>query len=340
MPAEVESMFSRREIPWHGLGVIVPEDITETDKVLELAHLADWDVHFENARDLFSNDYSMDEEFLFTVRHNPFYEEARKDEANYKMTPYNVLGRVKSRYNILQNEELAEFAELLLEGARWETAGSLRGGKVVFMAMALETETTIDESGVNEQINNYLVVKNSHDGSSALTAMVTNIRPVCMNTLDWGYKKASQRFNISHTKSMEERMRAAKQTLNLATKYNTVFKEDAEFLLNKKATDDDFIGLIGMAYPMPDRENKGGMTRWLGRVENLERIWVSDTVQGAGIKNTAWGVLQTLTEDAQWTRQVKEGKIENFWSAGSGFEKNDQVQRQQFHNIVSQFATL
>ncbi len=298
----------------------------------------DWDVHLVNSNELFDHNYSMHTDFLFTVRNNPFYDESRKDEENYQQTPYNVLGPVRGRYNVLQNEEMADFAELLLEGGRFDTAGSIKFGTKVFMSMALDSEMTIDENGVNEKINNYLVVFNSHDGSSGLTAMVTNIRPVCTNTLDWGLKHATQKFTIRHTKSMEERMKLAKKTLDLAQNYNTKFKEDATQLFQESVTDQEFLGMIQLAYPMPDQEKKGNVTRWLGKIDSLQKIWVSDTIEGAGIKNTAWGVLQTLTEDAQWNRNIKAGNTENFFAAGAGFDDAARDMRSKFHNLVSTVA--
>ena len=43
MPANVESMFSVREKPWHGLGTIVAE-APDSSAALELAEL-NWTVH-------------------------------------------------------------------------------------------------------------------------------------------------------------------------------------------------------------------------------------------------------------------------------------------------------
>ena len=94
-----------------------------------------------------------------------------------------VLGVVSDRYKIVQNEEAFAFTDTLLgEGVRYETAGSLQGGKKVWMLAHLPHEYIIS----GERISPYLVFFNSHDGSGAIKAAITPIRVVCQNTLNLG----------------------------------------------------------------------------------------------------------------------------------------------------------
>jgi len=45
MAAEVETMFSVREIPWHGLGQIIPENLSGTQALIAAG--LDWEVALE-----------------------------------------------------------------------------------------------------------------------------------------------------------------------------------------------------------------------------------------------------------------------------------------------------
>ena len=142
MPANVETMFSVRETPWHGLGRIIM-DAPASREALELAGL-DWQVE---SRNIYSGTGAM----------IPGY------RANVRSTDEAVLGVVSARYRIVQNKEAFQFTDDLLgEGVTYETAGSLQGGKKVWMLARLPRKYLI----AGDQVVPYLVIFNSHDGSS------------------------------------------------------------------------------------------------------------------------------------------------------------------------------
>ena len=145
MSANVETMFSVRETPWHGLGRIVM-DAPASREALELADL-DWQVE---SRNIYSGTGAM----------IPGY------RANVRSTDDAVLGVVSDRYRIVQNEEAFQFTDDLLgEGVTYETAGSLQGGKKVWMLAKLPEKYII----AGDEVTPYLVFFNSHDGSALIT---------------------------------------------------------------------------------------------------------------------------------------------------------------------------
>ena len=93
MSANVETMFSVRETPWHGLGRIIM-DAPASREALELAGL-DWQVE---SRNIYSDTGAM----------IPGY------RANVRSTDDAVLGVVSDRYRIVQNEEAFQFTDDLL----------------------------------------------------------------------------------------------------------------------------------------------------------------------------------------------------------------------------------
>ncbi len=160
MSANVETMFSVRETPWHGLGRIVI-DAPASREALELAGL-DWQVE---SRNIYSGTGTM----------IPGY------RANVRSTDDAVLGVVSDRYRIVQNEEAFQFTDDLLgEGVTYETAGSLQGGKKVCMLAKMPEKYII----AGDEVTPYLVFFNSHDGSSGVKVAMTPVRVVCQNTLN------------------------------------------------------------------------------------------------------------------------------------------------------------
>ena len=73
---------------------------------------------------------------------------------------------------------------LMGEGAVYETAGSLREGKRVWLCAKLPKPINL----VGDQTDLYLMFTNSHDASSAVKVAVTPIRVVCQNTLTYALK--------------------------------------------------------------------------------------------------------------------------------------------------------
>ena len=195
MPANVETMFSVRETPWHGLGRIIM-DAPASREALELAGL-DWQVE---SRNIYSGTGSM----------IPGY------RANVRSTDDAVLGVVSDRYRIVQNEEAFQFTDDLLgEGVTYETAGSLQGGKKVWMLARLPRKYLI----AGDQVVPYLVIFNSHDGSSGVKVAMTPIRVVCQNTLNLALNTAKRSWTARHTENVLLRVQDARETLQLASNY-------------------------------------------------------------------------------------------------------------------------
>ena len=109
MAANVESMFSTREKPWHGLGTIVSEAPVSAE-ALKLAGL-DWNVI---QREICTSD---------GLAINGY-------RANVRDRDKKILGIVSGRYKVVQNTDAFSFTDALLgEGVKYETAGSLQGGR-------------------------------------------------------------------------------------------------------------------------------------------------------------------------------------------------------------------
>ena len=105
-----ETMF--RVTPWAGMG----NSITEAPNSAEAIKLAglDWQVKQQPS--------------FIMIDDKPV---KTGDVINYRDSDNSILGTVKDRYQVVQNHEAFEFTDALIESgdARYETAGSLFGGK-------------------------------------------------------------------------------------------------------------------------------------------------------------------------------------------------------------------
>ena len=135
--------------------------------------------------------------------------------ANVRSNDGKVLGVVSDRYSVVQNREAFAFTDGLLgTGVKYETAGSLMGGKRVWMLAKLPDKYIIQ----GDRISPYLVFSNSHDGSGSIKVALTPIRVVCNNTC-MALQTAQRSWSTKHTGDIENRMEDARETLFRAEEY-------------------------------------------------------------------------------------------------------------------------
>ena len=317
---------SFREPAWHGLGEVFTEEVSTTE-MLNKAKLNNWNVRLEDIE--IPTEFDSDKNYSFVVRDNPFTK-GNKD----------VLGVVGERYVPLQNEDLFDFADNLLDnGGRWETAGSIKGGRVVFGALALERETVLDPNGVSDKVNTYLLVNTSHDGSIAIQASITPVRVVCANTLNLALGNrgrggsVKQSFKIRHTQTAQGKVAVAREALGLANQYMDEFSKMANAMIETEITKAQFDKIVDLAYPMPkDDAKKVSFTKYTNKIDLINEIYVGDF--NNTIAGTAWGALNALTERLDWHRAGRKGQTETILSGASGFDPVINAEKNRLMRIV------
>jgi phage/plasmid-like protein (TIGR03299 family) len=325
MAHEIESFASLREPAWHGLGVVFNEEKT-TAEMLATANLSNWNVRLEDLE--IPSHLNSDKSYQYVIRTNPF---------NTEQT--DVLGVVGQRYVPLQNEDLFSFGDNILDGGgRWETAGSLRGGRVVFGSLALERETILDPNGVADKIKTYLLINTSHDGSIAIQASITPVRVVCANTLNLALntiKKKNgvkQSFKIRHTQTAEGKIAVAREALGLANKYMDEFDKMAHAMIETEVNAKMFNDIILAAYPKPEKDAKGAIKKWENKVNLINDIYTGEF--NGMIAGTAWGAFNALTERIDWYRSARGGSNESILAGASGFDPVVNAEKNRLLKVV------
>lgn len=228
MAANVESMFYVRTAPWHGLGTRVDEALTAKN-ALEMAGL-NWKV-------------SQKEISTYDGISVPGY------YANIRSSDNKVLGVVSDRYTVVQNEEAFAFTDNMIQkGVRYETAGSLNGGRRVWILAKLTNEYIIR----GDRISPYLVISNTHDGSGSIKVALTPIRVVCQNTLCLALNTAQRNWSTKHTGEIQNRMEDAKETLFRAEEYMDSLGNAIEELHNIHIPKKKVEEVVNILLPIPD----------------------------------------------------------------------------------------
>ena len=321
----VASFASFREPAWHGLGTVFTEEKT-TSEMLEAANLSNWNVRLEDVN--IPTHLSSDKNYQYVVRTNPT-----------DNTQTDVLGVVGERYHVLQNEDLFSFGDNILDGGgRWETAGAIRGGRVVFGSLALERETVLDPNGVADKVKTYLLINTSHDGSIAIQASITPVRVVCANTLNLALGRTKKRngikqsFKIRHTQTANGKVQIARETLGLANAYMDEFDKMAKAMIETQITAQQFNDIVLAAYPKPEEGKKLANTKWTNKIDVINDIYTGEF--NGMIAGTAWGAFNALTERLDWHRSARGGNNESILAAASGFDPMITAEKNRLLQIV------
>lgn len=273
MAANIETMFYVRETPWHGLGTRVITAPTSKE-ALGLAGL-DWQVVQE-----------------------PIYTETKEliegYKANVRDSDRRVLGVVTDRYKVIQNEEAFAFTdELLGEGVRYETAGSLQCGKKVWLLAHMPHEYIIS----GERISPYLVFSNTHDGSGAIKVALTPIRVVCNNTLNLALNTAKRSWSMIHTGDIKEKMQEAKNTLFMAEKYMDELGKEFEALRMISMTDAKVMEYIQELLPV-DESATSQQIRNIKRLQEDMKIRYFEAPDLVGLGKNAYRFVNAVSDFA------------------------------------------
>jgi phage/plasmid-like protein (TIGR03299 family) len=300
--------------------------------MLEAASLNGWNVRLEDLQT--PSHLTSDKAYQYVLRTNPT-----------DKTQTDILGVVGERYHVMQNEDLFSFGDNILDGGgRWETAGSIKGGRVVFGALALERETILDPSGVADKVKTYLLINTSHDGSIAIQASITPVRVVCANTLNLALgsiKKKNgikQSFKIRHTQTANGKIQIARETLGMANKYMDEFDIMAKAMIEKEISAQQFNDIVLAAYPKPEDEKRLALTKWTNKIDTINDIYTGEF--NGMIAGNAWGAFNALTERLDWFRSARGGNSENMLASASGFDPSINAEKNRLLKVVQNVMSL
>ena len=224
---------------WHGLGTIVENAPTPAD-ALKIAGL-DWRVeHWPLYATNGGTNLGLATERVVI----------ENTVANIRSDTKRVLGLVGDNYTPIQNDELAEFCQLLAENGddvRVETAGSIRGGAKVWFLLRGESFSVRGRRNSDDVVSPYILASNGHDGGTALRLTPTSVRVVCSNTLhmvipgfeaeagaSFGRRNIAAGFVANHTGDVRHKVEQAKQALEL---YGRTVERNREFINGLAARD-------------------------------------------------------------------------------------------------------
>jgi phage/plasmid-like protein (TIGR03299 family) len=232
-----------------------------------------------------------------------------------------VLGIVDDSYEPVQNKDSFTFFDNLVgtDEAIYETAGALGRGERIWILAKLPGYIKVNRKDI---VGKYLLLSNSHDGSSHVRVKLTPIRVVCNNTLSAALQGAGE-ILISHSVNAAEDL---KQAISLLGLTNSLY-EQLETVFNRmartKITDKQLQDYVKTLVP----DNGEG-------ADNVENQGIRDAFlklhesgQGADLsRGTLWGAFNSVTEYTDHgTAGNPATRLESMW-----FGRGEQLKQKAF----------
>lgn len=300
MPHDIEqfadgtaAFFTNRQVAWHALGTVTDGALTAED-ALRMAQL-DWTVYKSEAGVQAVTEHG-------TVMCNDKYMTYR----DHPKLGVQGLGVVGQTYTVIQNSEAFDFLNALSDesGAVFETAGSLGGGRRVFMSMRMPDAISL--AGGSDKVDMYLMVTTSHNGTKAFTAAITPVRPVCSNTVALALKSAKSTWNLKHTTHVKGKVQQAREALGMVFEYASEFEQEMNALVEAEFTQKEFAKLVEALV----REPKDATDRQMNKVEQqraeIGALWNAPTQ--ANVAGTKWAAFNAVVEWVDWAQPVRSTK--------------------------------
>lgn len=278
------SMMYYGEPPWHGLGKKLDSPATAAEAI-QAAGL-DWKVEKK--------------QLFFEYQPSTYY----KVPAYYAIVRLDKiekpLGIVGKDYTPLQNDEAFQFFDPIVDkkAAIFHTAGSLGNGERIWMLAKLPDQIRVIGDDVADK---YLLLSNSHDGTSTVQIKFTPVRVVCQNTLTMALQNGSP-IRVRHNWKVKKKVQEASNLLGFISKRYEYIAETFRAMVKVKMDKTRYRSYLQEVFPDPKpRDDEEQYNKELKRVQNLRACCEHFGNEGKGnnvndVKHTLWAAYNGIVE--------------------------------------------
>ena len=316
MPAAVEQMMFVGATPWHGLGNKVDADIGVEDAIVAAG--LDWEVGLKD---------------LQTVDGVPV-----NHRATYRKTDGSILGVVGPRYTPLQNKDSFDWFQPFLDAGECSihTAGSLHSGQKVWVLAQLNRDNSEIVSG--DDVSKFILLSNSHDGTTAIRVGYTPIRVVCVNTLAMAHSKGSgsQLIRIRHTRSSKNNL---EQVRDIMDNINAQFEATAEqfrFLASKNFNQADIRRYVKTMLGIEGTVDGDIKTRTRNIMDEILALVEGPKQSATNVRGTWWAAYNGYNEYLNYNKgRTEDNRLDSLWfGANANDNIKDLEKAMEFANAV------
>lgn len=276
------SFIAKGEKAWHGLGTYVENSMTAEECITGA-----------------KMDWTVEKHPMYVENSDGEFDEIEGFSAATRNDTGDILSLVTDSYQIVQNREAFGFFDSIVgrDEAIYETAGVLGKGERIFITAKLPEDILVK----GEQVQNYILLTNSHDGTSALQAGFTSIRVVCNNTLTAALGDLKNSVKLRHTTNIHQMLAEAAEIMGIASKYTAELNEAFNAMAKVKITDKQLRAYIEQVMnPTREQLTKAEKVEYskqfVNQVDSIMEFAVAhDTQTTKAAKGTVWGAYNAIS---------------------------------------------
>lgn len=302
MAHEIEKsdrLFTVRQPSWHGLEELLP-DYPTRDEAEKLVH--NWDVIREP---LYRKSIGISAKYPDDVYET--YELVPEFELNVRSDNGDDLAVVPTDRVDVQPREVWDMAELIQgedKSVLFETAGSLRGGRDIWILVRLN-EPVVVQGDPNGESLPYLALQNSYAPGTAFRAQASNVRIVCANTSRASDVLADAQgvnFSFAHTTNLADRLAGIRDALAGWRTSIQSWHLAKEHMATVRVNTEQMNWFIEQFIPMPNEKLISDRVRSNIETSRIELITELYGGMNQGITGTALGLFEAASS---WNEHIR-----------------------------------
>ena len=312
MPANVETMFYTGATPWHGLGEKLEEAPTISEAIEQSG--LNWEV---GTKDLVTKDgYDV------------------PARATYRKSDNSILGVVGPRYVPLQNKDAFEWFQPFVDAGECSlhTGGSLSDGQKVWVLAQLNRDPSTVVAG--DEVHKFILLSNSHDGTTAIRVGYTPIRVVCVNTLAFAHNHAdSKLLRIRHTRSAQGKLDNVRDIMDNINAQFEATAEQYRFLASRDFNQHDVQKYVKVLLGVDKKAPEDIKTRTQNILTEILATIEGPKQSMPGVRGTWWAAYNGFNEYLNYTKgRNTNNRLESLWFGQNGTDNNKAL------NLATEFA--
>lgn len=304
MSHAVEQMMFVGKTPWHGLGNVLQDNPTVAEAMVAAG--LDWEVGLKD---------------LVTAGDN-IPVNAR---ATYRKDNNTILGVVGPRYNPLQNQDSLNWFQPFIDAGECSlhTAGSLHNGQKMWALAQLNRDNSTIVK--NDEVCKFILLSNSHDGTTSIRVGYTPIRVVCANTMAMAHSKTSgsKLIRIRHTRSSKTNLDNVRDIMD---NINAEFEATAEqfrFLASKSFNQKDVTKFVKVMLEVDKTLDADLKTRTKNTIDEIMALIEGPKQSMEGVRGTWWAAYNGYNEYLNYNHgRTTDNRLDSLWF---GINANDNV---------------
>jgi phage/plasmid-like protein (TIGR03299 family) len=235
------------------------------------------------------------------------------------------LGVVGPRYTPLQNIDAFDWFQPFIDAGECalHTAGSLHEGQKVWVLAQLNRDNSEIVRG--DEVCKFILLSNSHDGTTAIRVGYTPIRVVCANTMAMAHSKGSgsKLIRIRHTRSSKNNLENVRDIMD---NINAEFEATAEqfrFLASKNFNQADIRRYVKTMLDIEGTPDDDIKTRTRNIMDDILARIEGPKQSATGVRGTWWAAYNGFNEYLNYAKgRTEDNRLDSLWF---GLNANDNI---------------